>query len=698
MSILKPLICVIALSAPVIGWAVEIPLIGPEYFHEAETRLQGGPKVSRANALITVTLNNGCRIALDTEQNRLDVRNENNVAILANDPGRILKLTYLPAGMGEGVVPIEGNVKVRFDRVGCFGEAVTFYFVLLSEDSKESRLEWTFLPQQREINGKRFNGVGDTFLVEDTHHYLHKLSLYGLAATGDDFKGSRSFRLACYSGNEHGYKEVTFGNTRQNLGWWGAFIDGGQFFHLVGQKQGTLYEYLDDECHDMTLLGSNGGNTAVEITHTLLLGRIPSLYRTPMRVRLFTDVPLTPQLWMELARSRRDYFRQKYEILPTPLRPIFVDRNWWHQTPFEEYAKTKLPLIRELGFRRMEMGWVYKRGVAPARGHAWVSEAKIGPTGQPMDWGSTQTEYKDVLTEEYGGAPAIKGFIDQAHGLGIEVYFWHQMAHGWRGSEDVRNHPDWVVHSASGKIVGGSYEHCLAYFDLRSGFQASTLERIARIKRNTGVDGFWLDMYGSGLHQSPNYIHLVAPPAITERMDYVRTMRALGLGLYGEGISTVAIDSFEMLAHPNWIGKEFILYGTSPFVWRTEFFDTLDLFKLLSYQCLPTGPATLPPSADAVTQKRLDTIRYRNRCFNLIEDNLGQPIGITEAPGGTQWTHVKGNALFFHSGTNAVIRLRQPSSKVLAIGPAGNIPVTVNTGAVTISMPANSVMIIVSGP
>ncbi len=671
------------------------PLVEPSYFQETQELLTTTPTVVQNGAIYQVTLNNGCRLIFDSDTVTLRAETPEGVTILANSPGRPFTLNYIPAGMSNGVGAISANVVLTFDRLTVLEKAATFHFELLSADGKESRLEWTFIPISQTINGKSFNGVGDTFLIQDSHHYLNSFTLYGLAATGSDYVGARSFRMACYSGDAHGYREVTFGGDPCNLGWWGAFIDGGQFFHVVGQQQGTLYEYLDDECHDMTLLSSNGANNAVEITHQLLLGRIAAPYRTPMRVRLFTSTPLSMQLWMELTRSRRQFFANKYSIPPTPIRPIFIDRNFFYNTSFEAYAETKLPVIRDLGFRRMEIGWIYKRGVAPAAGQAWPLEAQVGTNGKVYDWKSFQTEYKDVLLEGYGGAEAIRGLVDQAHAMGIEVYAWHQTAHGWRGSEDVRHHPDWPVYSSAGSIIAGSYAHCLVYFDLRSGFRMSTLKRIAEIRRLTNLDGFWLDMYGAGLHMSANYSQLIASPTVAERLEYVRSMREMGLGLYGEGISTVVIDSFEMLDNPQWEGHEAILYGTSPFLWRTDFFDKLDLFKLLSVQCIPTGPNVVPPGETEADRARLDRIRYRNRCFNLIEDNLGQPLGVVLTSQGSQWVHAEGNALFFYEPTAAKITLPSADATVLAVGSNGDIPVTREGNTATANLPASSLMIVV---
>jgi len=260
----------------------------------------------------------------------------------------------------------------------------------------------------------------------------------------------------------------------------------------------------------------------------------------------------------------------------------------------------------------------------------------------------------------------------------------------------VRNHPDWVVHDFQGKPVAGSYAESLVFFDLRSGFRDATLERIRAIKEQTGVDGFWLDMYGSGLHQSPNYINLVASPTVTERMDYVRRMREMGLGLYAEGVSSALIDSFVLWNAPNWQDNEFILYGSSPFVWERKKFDQLAPFKLMSFQCFPTDTtALLQPTKDEATKQWIEAIRHRNRCFNLIEDTLGQPIGVVTIPGGTQWVHARGNTLFFHDEAKVEIKPPRKIAKAIAVGLGGEVPIAVGADMLKATMPARSILILV---
>ncbi len=632
-----------------------VSLVEPAYFSERQEPLTGNPNVARDGANYRITLNNGCRVFFDPATVTLRAETPEGITILANSAGRILSLSYLPSGTGADVQAIPADVVLTFDRLTLYGEAATFHFLMRSADDKESRLEWTFLPISQTINGKRFDGVGDTLLIDDTNHFLHELTLYGLAATGSDYAGAHAFRLACASENAPGYREATFGGAPCDLGEWGAFIDGGQLFHVVGQKQGTLFEYLDDECHDMTSLGSNASNNAVEITHQLLIGRVPALYCSPMRVRLFTSTPLSMQLWMELARSRRQFFANQYSIPPTPIRPLFTDYDFPTNTSFEAYAEATLPVLQDLGFRRMEINGIDKANLS-------------------------------VLED-------IRELVDQAHAMGIEVYARHQMAHG--AAEDMTQHLDWLVYNPEGEAVTVEDDTPLVQFDLGSDFFTSTVTHVSDVRTQTNLDGFRLEKYGAGLRNSANYSRLIAAPTVAERMEYMSLMRNMGLGLTAEGISSVAIDSFEISGDFELEGHEPILNATSPFVLNVALFDTLDLFKLLSVQCIPTGPNVVPPGETEADRARLDRIRYRNRCFNLIEDNLGQPLGVVLTSQGSQWVHAGGNALFFYEPTLATIPLPSTDAIVLAVGPNGDIPVTRNGNLATASLPARSLVIVV---
>ncbi|MCP4645145.1 MAG: hypothetical protein GY851_32185, partial [bacterium] len=356
-----------------------------------------------------------------------------------------------------------------------------------------------------------------------------------------------------------------------------------------------------------------------------------------------------------------------------------------------------LPEIVAHGFRRIEIGWIYKRGRAPYHGRAYTG-GHVKPREGNTEWLAYQGEYKDVFTSEAGGLPAIKTFVDKAHDLGIEVYVWHQTAHGWHGDEIGRHHPEWFVHDYDGTIVGGGMPQSMTWFSLSSGFLDETLDRIRRLKEETGLDGLWLDMYGTGIYKTSNYIHPATAPSVHERAVYTRKMRKMGLGLYGEGVCPTVIDAFVLHDGTILDGDEFFLYGTAPFLMGSFLSNpdwNLDLFKLLSYQCFPRDTRideSSPDLADWHKRKIVDVV-YRNRCFNAVEDALGQPLGVTRTPGGTQWVHEGGNVLFFHKATDVTVPLSKPS-EVQAISRDGSFPFGEEQGVLSAQAPEDSMLIV----
>jgi len=682
------------LVAAVPAAVVEIPLVPASRFAEEASVPPGGPQITRQGDDVEAVLSNGCMVRLDAATGAVRATTPAGVVLLATDPGPILGLRFLPPGLGPEVQPSKPAVSFRFKELASFGEAVLFRFEFSGDDGVEGGLEWSFLPVRRRIAGEFCDGVADAFSITVAARMLHEVSFAGLAAPGPDFAGARTIRLACF-GPQAGAADVSFGGQRHDLGWWGAGIDGGQLFQVVGQRQGTVCEWLDDECHDMTNIRSNGRNDAVEIRHVILVGRVPGLWQSPRRMRMFTPEPLGPQLWMDLARGRRATLARAYDVPATPRRPMLVARNFWHKTPFDAFAADTLPRIRDLGWRRIEIGWAYRRGLAPATGHAWPTSAVYDAAGRAIGFPPLQCEEKDVLLETQGGEAALAAFVGRAHALGIEVYLWHQTAHGWRGSSDVRNHPDWIIHDPTGKPIGGNHPESLVFYDLRSGFRAATLERIRGIRERTGVDGLWLDLYGAGLHRTPNYIHTVAAPTAAERMAYLRDLRRLGLGLYGEGVTSTVIDSFILWKEPNWQGREFILHDTSPFVMDPAAFADLDLFLLASYRCFPTdGPDLLATAETEAERERLAAVVHRNRCIAAVEDTLGEPLGLVIQPAGTQWVHERGHALFFAAAAEIAVPLPREPGAVRAIGPDGDLPVTVAGTTLIARLPARSLLMI----
>jgi hypothetical protein len=680
------------------GDVVTLDLETPAYFTERDLPADTKEDMVRdQDGTLDMTLSNGCHLRW-TQAGELTVKTREDV-ILYWLPAKNLPFTLMgiPAGMGPTVEPFPiGYDTMELKEVARFGKTVILILSLSAPDGSTAAVRWTFMPVRKEMNGKLFTGVADGFQIHQTRHFMHKLEYGGIMIPGKDCEGARSFRLACYS-KPHGYAEVSFGKDYANLGWWGSTIDGGQIFHLLGFPRGTVWEYLDDEAHDMTLMERNMPHGGVDVRHSITLGRVPAIYYSPLRYRLYTTAALGPQLWIEATRSLKNYYRAKYRIPPTPQRPILLYRNFWYPDGFAKARENVLPVVADVGFRRIEIGWTYRRGVDADQDSPWCGENVYAPDGSHKTWRVLQTETIDTVLPGYGGQEAIRRFVDRAHELDMEVYLWHMTAHGWEGDETFRNHPEWLVYDYHGMTKDGAMPWSLACFDLASGFLPYTLDRIRRMKEELSIDGFWLDMYGTGVYESANYAKPVTAPNIGQRLDYTRALREMGLGLYGEGMNTTVVDSYVMYPSGNWKGHEFILYDASPFdLGGMQAPDqALDYFKLLSFQSFPTDRPIFLEAPEKRDAKRESELVYRNQTFNAIEKLIGsQPLGLLVNPLGTQWVMGTGSVFFFTSAGTVSIKLKDGKYKVTTLSPKGPFAHTGRNGTLRAEVPERGVIVV----
>ena len=661
----------------------EIRLLPPTYFESARLELRGTPQFSQVGPELKMRLANGFEIRFDTQDIRLTITSATGVCVAANRPGKVIDgLDYVPRGVGPDVKPYPAELKLTFKKAKTLGESVTLEFGVRSQDGKESLLSWTILPVRYRINGAVYDGVADQFEIMDKHHHLHKLFLSWLGPMGDSYDGARSFRFSCYPGNRQAYSEAHFGRTRprQSLADWGMFIDGGQLFHLIGlpQGKGCIFEYLDEPIHCRSGMRSNPSNTAIETYYMIYLGRVTNTYTTPLRIRLLTSRSLSRSLWVELARRMKRKFQQDLGIPPTEPRPVACLRNEWRKTGFEKHAADLIPILKEYGYRRVEIGWIWRRGRTHGSQEAYPVLSEW--TGKKLvRKRHCQTDINGTVTSDCGGLRGLAEFVKRAHEAGVEVYVWHQTAHTWQGSPDVRNHPEWLVYGLDGHSVSGwNDDHDVVpvvWLSLRSGWKDETIRRLRDLRRATKIDGLWLDVYGAG--STCNYLEPVSAYCMADRSDYIRTLRELGYGLMTEGASLACIDSYVIYDRDleSYRRHPFILYGACPFrTGKAIEHGQLDLFKLMSYQAFPQDRANVwrvpdDPEKRKTQQAYAAEVKYRNRCFNEIRDQLGRVVGVTETPFGTQWVCEKGNALFLWESCEPRLVSSEPMHPATILSP-----------------------------
>jgi len=669
-----------ALSQGAMG-AEAIQLLPRDFFSVEETPMSNPPVVAEEGGMLHAVFENGVRLDFERETIVVTVRNPQGTVIARNMPGAICGLTYLPEGLGPEVKPVQGEATFSFSKVFLLGESLILTFDVTSADGEVSHLDWAFTPVRFTSFGTACVGLSDQIMIVDPHHKIHKIHMHWLGPVETEYEGSRSFRFGCYPGGDReAYKDVTFGGEKKTQYDWGAFIDGGQFFHLIGLPggKGSIFEHLDHPVNERTGLTSNGTNDAVLTWHNMTLGRSAATVTAPARLRFWIDQPLSANLWIAAYRHLREAYSREFDIPLSRPAPLACKRNAWRRMGFRGYAEQVLPGIVELGYRRVEIGWIWRRGWANGSEEDYpVLREWADGAVQPGRHG--QTDINGVMTRSGGGVDGLRHLVRRAHEMGLEVFVWHQTAHGWRGSPVVREHPEWLVHGYDGHSVGGWNNRHLPvlYFSLNSGWKDYTLDRLRELREETEVDGLWLDVYAAGAFCSYDRPH--SAPTMMERLDYTRSLREMGYQIYSEGISTTCVDSFVMYAKDKAFYKEHphILYGTCPY--RSSGMvgpDDVDLFALMCYECFPYDRANLwEPGEDGFSAEQTglrEEARYRNKVFNEISDQLGGLIGLQETDHGTQWLCEKGHALFFLKKASVTIRSDHPFAVISRLSPEGD--------------------------
>jgi len=131
-------------------------------------------------------------------------------------PGVICGLTYLAAGSGPEVKPVQAEATFSFSKAFLLGESLILTFDVTSSDGKSSHLDWAFSPVRFTSFGAACVGLSDQIMIVDPHHNIHKIHMQWLGPVDPEYRGSRSFRFGCYPGRDRqAYKDVTFETRRR---------------------------------------------------------------------------------------------------------------------------------------------------------------------------------------------------------------------------------------------------------------------------------------------------------------------------------------------------------------------------------------------------------------------------------------------------------------------------------------------------
>ena len=666
---LTALAALLVTALPMLATAqADVTLLDPSHFESERITFSSTPELSQKGHVIRATLANHVELRFDTQKLFMQVVSPQGRVLAESEPGEILQVKYIPQGIGPDVKVYDADLKFTFQKVIVGEESVNLWFEATAFDGTTSKVKWSFYPIDYVIHGMSMSGVADQFHIESSSHYLHRVKLRWRGPVGDDFEGARTFRFSCFPGNKKAYSEAVFTRSeRKTLGDWGMFIDAGQMFHLIElpNQRGTIVEFMDEPVHCRSSIGATGENDAVAVSYDVRVGRMV-MYTSPLRIRMLTQENLSSNLWIQMTQFIKSKYQSDLHVPPSAPRPMAVIRNKWRESSFEEHARELLPILDDHGYRQVEIGWVWKRGNMLESQDPWPT-LKVWDGSQLEGTTHFQTDRNDEITDTAGGIQGLARFAELAHQRGMKVFIWHQTAHGWAGMPDVRQHPEWLSYKANGTVRGWTNKDRMPviWFDLNSRWKQVTLERLRKIKQATNIDGLWLDIYATG--STANFSKPVTSYSTAERSDYIRQLREMGYDIQAEGVTIETVDSFVMRKDdlPFYQQHPFILFGSCPFrMAATSKYGHVDLFKAMSYRSFPHDRGEQWKQTTDAEEERIRAlyaaeVKYRNHCFNQIEDRLGQVIGVVEIDGGTQWVCERGNAVFVWDDAQLSITAQQ---------------------------------------
>jgi hypothetical protein len=167
---------------------------------------------------------------------------------------------------------------------------------------------------------------------------------------------------------------------------------------------------------------------------------------------------------------------------------------------------------------------------------------------------------KYEVDEKLGGEDSLKYLIEKAHSLGIEVFFWISTSHIGKESPLLKDHPDWIIKQRDGKgLTAGFWD--LRGVSLKSTYRQYYLDKLLRLRKNTGLDGFWFDTYANFGCMSINYKEPLHSPQILALFEIHSELRKAGYKILLEGYSPFGLCA--SINGNKYVGQEYQAYKTS---------------------------------------------------------------------------------------------------------------------------------------
>ncbi len=315
-------------------------------------------------------------------------------------------------------------------------------------------------------------------------------------------------------------------------------------------------------------------------------------------------------------------------------------------SPRLDRLRTMLPDIRDLGFKRIWIGPIWKSA---------ATEDNTRTTMSVYDW--------DVA-DAWGGLQGLADFCEDAHKYGIEVIAWFPYVHLSDLSPVWTAHPEWRGHA-----IGVPYDGLLLPLDLsRADARDYVLQKL-QVVRDAGLDGLWLDSYHNFAIESYRLEGGTRIPQVNEALDLQKQLQNMGFVLYIEGLSPYGLTCSAMKGDRftnSYDGAEWRALNTGFHLEEKDRFNErgnsigsdltgVDYLKWLAWR----GPLAVESKVlgDNVpwanfTAGELAMLRHLNGIYNASIDGMGTLDEVLPTNQGVRWRSANGWLLYAFEDTS----------------------------------------------
>ena len=196
--------------------------------------------------------------------------------------------------------------------------------------------------------------------------------------------------------------------------------------------------------------------------------------------------------WSELFDHANVQARAEFGLVEVPAEP-YLQQDFWKQHTFDDYRRDLLPAAAAIGVRHINVGNVNRSAASEGtRGNQCCSHA-----------------YDPAPS--LGGTDGLRRLVSDARAIGLRLRSWTSTAQGFDGPllAEHLNDPDWFLRMEDGGTTFGSVHmvefHCLnlAHAPARRAW----LDAILKIRAETGLDAWFLDMFANVSFMPLNFAH-----------------------------------------------------------------------------------------------------------------------------------------------------------------------------------------------